>query len=277
VLSGLLAWPGRQPAVYVFVLWSEARREQTRILSDLASRFTVLDLAEVTWTAGETFAENLSRFYGDALPTNSAKEVHCGSGPFISAVIEDRNPRYRPRRTTRGVKLVNSSVFDARRRYRDWTGGGFRVHASDSLSETRRNVSLLFGTRVDDFRGRRGAVGGVMRRVESDLAGAAGWTSRDELVTVLEAHKARVSQRSGQADHFDVVASDIWWIELIVGGDELRPRVRQVRVGSELVVLSLHETVAGRARTALAPLRATVRPLRRRLRSIRQLVRWQRR
>jgi hypothetical protein len=116
-----------------------------------------------------------------------------------------------------------------------------------------------------------------MRRVESDLVGAGGWTSLEELVTVLEAHEARVSRHSGQADHFDVVASDIWWIELIVGGDELLPGVRQVRVGSELVVLSLHETVAGRARTTLAPLRAIVRPLRRRLRSIQQLVRWQRR
>jgi hypothetical protein len=134
-------------------------------------------------------------------------------------------------------------------------------------------VSLLFGMRVDQFHGRRAAVDGFMRQVESDLVGAGGWTSLEELVTVLEAHEARVTRHSGQADHFDVVASDIWWIELIIGGDELESRVRQVRVGSGLVTLSLHETLAGRVRTTLAPLRVILRRLRRRLRSIRQVAR----
>ena len=87
--------------------------------------------------AGETFARNLSRMYGDDLPPNSAKELHCGNGPFLVAVVEDLRPRYRLRRTNRGLRILNSAVFDARRRYRRWTDGGYKVHASDSVAETR--------------------------------------------------------------------------------------------------------------------------------------------
>ena len=120
---------------YVFILWSQARREERRILADLHARFAVLDMVEVVWTQGDTFARSLTRMYGSALPPGSDKELHCGDGPFLVVVVEDSHPRRRPRRTNHGVRLLNSAVIDARQRYRNWTGGGYRVHASDSVED----------------------------------------------------------------------------------------------------------------------------------------------
>lgn len=238
--------------MYLFLLWSEARREEGRILADIAAHFTILDLVEVAWTPDETFARSLSRMYGDDLPPNSDKEVHCGTGPFLVAVVEDQRPSYRVRRTNRGPKLLNSSVFDARRRYRQWTGGGHRVHASDSMGETRRNLALLFGKRVEDFRGRRAVVGEAIRRVDADLVGTDGWASLEQLELALQVHGGRVMPRSADSDRVQVVASDLWWMRLIAGGREIEPGILDVRVGGKAVELALRERASGVKQSSLA-------------------------
>lgn len=242
----------RWPPIHIFVIWSEARHEEHRILQDLAARFTLLDLVEVVWSPGDTFAANLSRMYGDDLPPNSAKELHSGTAPFLAVLVEDRRPRYRPRRTNKGVRILNASVFDARRQYRQWTGGGYRVHASDCVAETRRNVALLFGEQLETFRGRHVTFPTTPRVLRADLAGTNGWTSMTQLLTVLETHGGR--GRVDRGDGFALVARDAWWVKQAIGGRERSPDTKEVLVAGDPVNVTVVPSLWGRIDGLLAPL-----------------------
>ena len=250
--------------LYLFLLWSHARPEEDRILRDIAAHFTIVDLVEVVWSRDETFAHSLSRMYGDDLPPNSAKEVHCGTGPFLVVLVEDPHPRFRLRRTNRGVRLLNSAVFDARLRYREWTGGGHRVHASVSVAETRRNLALIFGRRFEDFDRHRFRLGESVRRVDADLVGTNGWDSWAELRIALEAHGGRLARRTSSSEHATVVARDVWWAKLITGGREIRPEVLEVTVGGMPAQLAFRSTPTGRASEAVEGARRRLVRLRRR-------------
>ena len=207
---------------------------EDRIIEDIAAHFTVLKLVEAVWTKGEVFARNLTRMYGDALPAGSDKELHCGSDPLLAVVVRDERPRYRLRRTNRGPKLLNSNVFDARSRYRQWTGGGHRVHGSDSVAEANRNLVLLLGRRSADFehpdpehadRPARERVG--------DPVGTHGWESVDQLLLALEAHGCSLLSWSsdGGCDSLTMSTPDAWWAEHIAGGEALDDHTRVVPVG----------------------------------------------
>lgn len=229
--------------------------QEGRILADLAAHFTVLDVLEVTWTPDETFSRNLSRMYGDALPPGSDKEVHCGTGPCLAVVVQDRRPRFGLRRTGRGRQVLNSSVFDARLRYRRWTGGGYRVHASDSTAETERNLVLLFGAGTADFHSRRPSRDGA-RVHATDPVGTHGWASLDQLLLALEPYGARPASRPGTqarpgaGARLSLVASDVWWAERIAGGRELGPGVREVEVAGKPLELTIHAQPARPVRAA---------------------------
>jgi hypothetical protein len=251
VLSELASRLQGRPQIHIFLLWSAARSQEGRILSDIAARFRVLDLIEVTWTLGETFARNLSRMYGDDLPPHSDKELHCGSGPFLVVVVEDVQPRYRLRRTNRGLRILNSSVFDARRRYRTWTDGGHKVHASDSVAETKRNLTLLLGERVEQFRDGRATVKHPARRVNADPVGTDGWASLEQLKLGLRMHGARMRRHTDGRGFARVIAPDLWWIELIAGGREVVPGIREVTVAGEPMRLTLRESLPARTRAMI--------------------------
>jgi hypothetical protein len=222
----------RRPPVYVFVIWSQARHLERRILDDLAEHFTVLDVVEVTWSTDDRFARSLTRMYGDALPPGSDKEVHCGNGPFLLVVVQDRRPRFRPRRTGRGHRLLNSRVYDARLRYREWTGGGYRVHASDSVEETERNLVLMLGVGIPEISARERSGGDVARRHARDPVGTDGWDSVDQLLRVLAPYGVRPAAGHANGD-LSVLATDVWWAEHIAGGHEVGPGVREVAVAGQ--------------------------------------------
>jgi hypothetical protein len=84
------------PELHLFLLWSEARREEARILDDLRTRFHVVQEIEVVWSA-DRFADNLTRFYGTSLPPGSFKEVQVGVGPMLAIVIEVADAVYETR------------------------------------------------------------------------------------------------------------------------------------------------------------------------------------
>jgi hypothetical protein len=207
--------------IQIFLLWQNALERAQDILSDLQSTFIVLDVIDVEWSRGR-FAENLTRFYRDQLPPGSDKERHCGVGPFRLIIVEDQHPRYGKRRTSRGTAVVNRNVYDTRARYRSWTGGGHRVHASVMRGEADHDLFLLLGSRTTDYEGAGGSPwAGVVKRERRDLVGADGWQSLDELLTAFEVTFGYVllSRRddgvagvSGdQQAVVDVLVEDRWW------------------------------------------------------------------
>jgi hypothetical protein len=243
--------------VYLFVVWSEAREQEDRILTDLGSRFRVLDVVEVTWTADETFARSLTRMYGDALPPGSDKELHCGTGPFLAVVVEDPRPRFRVRHTSRGRRLLNAAVFDARHRYRAWTGSGYRVHASDCVAETERNLVLLFGEGVAELAARARSRPPV-RRHAGDPVGTSGWDSVEQLRRALGAYGATVLRASDGAG-LTAAADDAWWAEHIAGGTPIGEDVREVLVAGEPVRLRITQRPQAPVRAVNAVLERVLR------------------
>jgi hypothetical protein len=231
--------------VHLFVVWSEARAAEARILEDVEARFRLLDLVEVTWSP-EAFSQSLVRFYGSALPPGSDKELHCGTGPFVVAIVEDRRPRRRPRRTGRGWALVNPSVIDARTRYRKWTGGGYRVHASETAAEADRDLVLLFGRRGKDFLASSPPHGGP-RRHDADLVGTDGWTDADELRLALEVTSGVSELPPPDGVDLALAVTDLWWAEQIAGGRDLGGGTRELDVAGRPCRVAFVETPARRA------------------------------
>ncbi|MDB2565643.1 DUF763 domain-containing protein [Porticoccaceae bacterium] len=57
---------------------------------------------EVIHGDAKTFSENLIRFYGQKLGSNSNKEKHIGNGVFDIFLFRDNHPKYGSRETSRG-------------------------------------------------------------------------------------------------------------------------------------------------------------------------------
>jgi hypothetical protein len=157
----------------------------------------------------------------------------------LAVIVEDPAPKFRVRRTNRGYKVLNSTVFDARSRYRSITGGGYRVHASDSITETEQNLVLIFGEGSSAFLGRRGAA--PVRRHQADPVGTAGWDSLAQLIRVLKAYGATRIRHVPGAHRLVVWTSDAWWAEHLAGGEELGPMRRSVDVDGARWELVLRE------------------------------------
>jgi len=168
----------KQSEVHVFIIWSKGLSEIDFILKDLESNFEIIKKTKVTWSPLK-FSENLSRFYGENLPKNSSKEKHCGKDTFLCVVVKDNNVVYDLRPTSKGLKAVNINMFDAKQRYREMTGGGHKIHATDNITESRHNLFLLYGFSYDNvFTDGKNILPDVYK---NDLIGAYGWKSLDEV------------------------------------------------------------------------------------------------
>jgi hypothetical protein len=168
--------------VHAFIVWSKGLQHSERILADISKKFEILKRVRTTWSKNK-FSENLSRFYGENLPKNSSKEKHCGTDPFLCILVRDNKPVYELRETSKGIKPVNINMFDAKQLYREWTGGGHKIHGSDNVSEARSNIYLLFGIKYNSLL--NNSESAVETAYDIDLIGANGWDSLD---TIFEAY-----------------------------------------------------------------------------------------
>ena len=235
----------RRPAeVHVFIVWSTARGALARILDDLEERFRILEVVEVTWTPAR-FSQNLTRFYGDALPPGSDKERHGGTDPFVVVIVDDERPKHRRRRLSRGWGKVNANVIDARSRYREWTGGGYRVHASENGAEADRDLVQLFGRRASEHRSHaRACVDRTPRLHPHDLVGTDGWASIDELLLQLEVTSGQRLVETTD-DRVTIEVEDLWWAEHVAGGRRTEDGAIEIDLAGRPVRLDLIERAAG--------------------------------
>lgn len=163
---------------HAFIVWSKGHQHRDSILADVETKFEILESIDITWSQNK-FSENLSRFYGENLPKNSSKEKHCGTGTFLCIIVRDNNPIYELRETSKGIKPVNVNMFDAKQLYRDWTGGGHKIHGSDNVTEARSNIYLLLGVKYDRIVNSNET--NVERAHNKDLIGANGWDSLEHI------------------------------------------------------------------------------------------------
>lgn len=171
--------------LHLMVLWEKARVREKEILNDLKKQMAILQVYEVKWQPGKA-AENFSRFYGVKLDNISAKVRECGGGSFLLITLWDPSPIYDYTETSRGHETVNMRMFDLKSKYRGWTGGGSKIHATNSPEETNHDITLLLGKNYRDYlREKREPWNGEYTVIERDIMGCDGWTDLNELFYVL--------------------------------------------------------------------------------------------
>ena len=171
--------------LHLLIIWQRARYRQDDIIADIKTKFAILDCYEVEWT-NRMVANNFSRFYGTKLPNRSFKERECGRGKFLLVLLRVDNPIYEKRLTSHGDDIVNVKMFDAKTLYRTWTGGGHKIHATNSPAETNHDLTLLLGVNYADYLGKAPSEWtGEIKTLKRDLSGAEGWNTLEELFYTL--------------------------------------------------------------------------------------------
>ena len=66
-----------------------------------------------------------------------------GITPFNMYFIYDLKPKYGLRPSSKGQRLVNVAMFDLKKALRTAMGGGFKIHATDNIQETKENQVAL--------------------------------------------------------------------------------------------------------------------------------------
>lgn len=192
--------------IHLFVLWENSRVAEERILSDMAGRVTVLAKIEGGWPTGVSAAAGFRRFYGAFLPDADEKVRNAGGGRFLIVVVRDEDAVYGDRETVRGIERVNEKIFDMKWRYREWVGGGHRVHGTNSTDEARRDIMLLTGHPLADW-----VSGAAKGRPMTVLPGQDGWSSMAELFAFMSETHPYVVLRNweGLPAAFDPVHDDV--------------------------------------------------------------------
>jgi len=170
--------------LHLFIIWEKARDKEEIIKQKIVQRLEIVDIYDVKWSQ-KKFSENLTRFYGENLPDGSNKEKHIGSGEFLLVIVMDHNPNYHYRDTSKGKKLVNINIFDLKQELREITGGGHKIHSTNSLFETNHDLCLLLRSSVSDYVGNIKSFDGVIKNIEKDLVGCNGWDSLEQFFYVL--------------------------------------------------------------------------------------------
>lgn len=171
--------------IHLFIMWENARNKQKEILEDIDKSFGIINVYEMEWSE-EKFSENLSRFYGTNLPKGSHKEKHCGTGKFVLVIVNDKEPKYEERTTSKGVQKVNINMFDKKEQYRKLTGGGHKIHATNSEIETNHDLTLLFGKNIQKYlEENHKQWNGNIKELKLDLIGCNGWKTVEDMFYAL--------------------------------------------------------------------------------------------
>lgn len=174
----------KQGELHLMIIWERARYKQEEIIADISSKFQILEKIEILW-ASDKVSSNFTRFYGVKLPDKSVKEKECGKGAFLLLLLWDSNPIYQERKTSHGIELTNTKMFDSKMLYRSWTGGGHKIHGTTSVQETNHDLTLLIGKNYEDYVNNIDFSQCKESHMQRDLEGCYGWDSLQQFFYVL--------------------------------------------------------------------------------------------
>ena len=194
--------------IHLVLIWEKGLEKLSHIMYDLKNSFKIIDVKRVVW-GSDNFSNNLSRFYGQKLPNKSFKEKHCGKGPFITVVIEQENPVYEKRKTSKGEFLVNSLLYDKKQLYRKWTGGGHKIHTSNDEVEADHDLFFLFNKKPSDYLNHN-SWDNKIEDYKIDIRGVDNWKNFDDLFCFINQSSEYVVLRNYEyIDTLDADKSDI--------------------------------------------------------------------
>lgn len=174
---------------HLFLIWEKAQWKKADIISDISSGLEIIKTVDISWNK-KNFPRNLSRFYGQNLPSNSLKEQECGNGTFTLLFVRDNAPDYQLRPTSHGQESVNVNIFDRKEKFRSWTNDettpknyhGSRIHGTNNEKETRHDLTCLLGISPEDLAADPDRIPDTW---SENTIGLDGWKSLDELFYVM--------------------------------------------------------------------------------------------
>lgn len=169
------------------VVWPKHVQHADAITQVLNDRFTISRHYDVQWSE-EILYQNFYRFYGDRLSTKSIKEKTEDNSSFRLVVFKDDNPQYAFRPTARGIEKVNTNFFDLKKKFRKQFKTRFGIHGSNDEIETNRDLSLLLGVNLDDYKKQNDQQwSGSVIKINKDVSGARGWDSLEHFFYCINA------------------------------------------------------------------------------------------
>ena len=230
--------------LHLIVLWANARPREKEIMADVRQNLKIRDAYDILWSE-DCVATNFSRFYGTKLPDKSFKEEECGKGSFLCLVVEDVNPKYDFVETSRGHEKANVTLFRLKEKYRSLTGGGHKVHTTNSVRETNHDAALLLGLNYDDlWKSLDDTWDGTVKKVEGDLVGCHGWKDLRQFFYTLNAtvnyvvlrnHEILPTQyKTGLHGDIDILTDDYEGLRFVANAQEVFPE--RYRVHNRTVV-----------------------------------------
>ena len=168
----------------LFVIWENGRNHEDKIMRDIAAKYDILQTFSICWPAAE-FAQNLSRFYGKKIPAGCKKEKECGTGAFTLIVAYDTAPKMVEDSRHPELKSNYNAVRD-KSLYRQWTGGGYLVHASDNPTEAAENLLFMLGMSPREIE-EKYTISPSKEKITltQSMIGTNGWNSLNELQSFI--------------------------------------------------------------------------------------------
>lgn len=182
--------------VGLLVIWPNHLHNFDKIIEELSNKFKILECYDIEWNKKNLF-HNFYRFYGDRLATSSIKEKTISGSVLRLIIFEDSEPKYEFRTTARGIEKVNSNFFDMKKKFRKKFNTRFGIHGSNDEAETNRDLCLLLGINLKDYKAQNiNNWNGDIIYEKRDIAGINGWNSFEEFFYFINAVEPYVILRN---------------------------------------------------------------------------------
>lgn len=175
--------------LHLVIIWENGRHKENEVLEFLNSKFEVVEKYKIKWDKA-LFGKNLTTFYGKNLPPNSGKEKHVGNGEFLLITFYDKMPIYEYSLSSKGTVNVNINLFRTKEKLRNLTGGGHKIHSTNTTEETNHDLILLLGVNYDDYETlinlkNKYDNNNVIKEKLNNITGVNGWKNLKQLFYVL--------------------------------------------------------------------------------------------
>ena len=233
--------------LHLIIIWHTAKSQYESIIQTLNSKFKILGVYEVFWDK-ECFVDNLIKFYSHSqfhLNPRKMKRMfrgkakYCGIGSFYLIVFNDNMPEYAERSTSSGNREVNINIFDLKQRLRILTGGGHKIHATDSEAETNKDLTLLLGMNTTDYlRSHVSDWNNEISVIYRNITGSGGYDSLESFLYVLNSSLEYVVLRnfeqyperysSNEHGDIDLLVTNIKLLKHLSGAEKIYKRKHRV-------------------------------------------------
>ena len=171
---------------HLLIVWEYALPAFDLLRESINLAVDIIGEHEIKWPADQ-FDQNMLRFYNQPEKIIEGKIKRVGRGDSLLLIVEDKQPEYGFRKTSRSVEYVNTMLFDLKDRLRSIAVKDKRIpqrwpdliHATNSTREYLHDFMLLFGFHADQYDSELGKE--KSHAIKQSLIGANGWASFEEL------------------------------------------------------------------------------------------------